>query len=160
MEIKERLLELMKNEGINAAMFADSIGVQRSSISHILSGRNKPSIDFLEKIFTSYPNYQAEWLIMGKGDMCKHTKSTTLFTKPNTKVQDTVKPTFFQKQAETSENFQTNSPKVDKKQASANLNEEDLATYANMNQKEVFKHKEIERIVIFYTDGSFSHYCP
>lgn len=45
------------------------IGVQRSSISHILSGRNRPSLDFVQKILKVFPDIRSEWLVMGKGPM-------------------------------------------------------------------------------------------
>lgn len=70
-EIKQRLVKLITNEKITAAIFADNIGVQRSTISHILSGRNKPSLDFLQKILIKYPKYSAEWLINGNLPMLK-----------------------------------------------------------------------------------------
>ena len=56
-------------EGLKSSALADSIGVNRATISHILSGRNKPSIDFLEKLLNVYPNINANWLISGIGYM-------------------------------------------------------------------------------------------
>ena len=63
----ERFKSLLENLHLSAAELADTIGVQRSTISHILSGRNKPSIDFLEKILNVYPEVNVGWLITGKG---------------------------------------------------------------------------------------------
>ncbi|KRO66226.1 MAG: hypothetical protein ABR81_03220 [Cryomorphaceae bacterium BACL11 MAG-121128-bin16] len=59
----------MESEGLKASEFADTIGVNRATISHILSGRNKPSIDFFEKLLQAYPNLNANWLITGIGYM-------------------------------------------------------------------------------------------
>ena len=56
-------------KGLKSSALADSIGVNRATISHILSGRNKPSIDFLEKLVNAYPNINANWLITGIGYM-------------------------------------------------------------------------------------------
>ncbi|MCH7524064.1 MAG: helix-turn-helix transcriptional regulator, partial [Bacteroidetes bacterium] len=53
--------------GESASSFAEKIGVQRSSISHILSGRNKPSLDFILKVLSSYPEVELYWLLNGKG---------------------------------------------------------------------------------------------
>lgn len=64
-----RLLSFLAAENISQSQFADSIGVARASISHILSGRNKPGFDFLEKMSAQYPNLSLEWLISGKGKM-------------------------------------------------------------------------------------------
>ena len=65
----ERLKNWMGIESLKSSALADSIGVNRATISHILSGRNKPSIDFLEKLFNVYPNINANWLISGIGYM-------------------------------------------------------------------------------------------
>lgn len=68
-EIATRLIKFIKYLEINNSMFADEIDVQRSSISHILSGRNKPSLEFLHKLFSVYSELNPDWLIMGRGDM-------------------------------------------------------------------------------------------
>jgi len=56
-------------EGLKSSELADNIGVNRATISHILSARNKPSIDFLNKLLRAYPNLNANWLISGIGYM-------------------------------------------------------------------------------------------
>ena len=65
----ERLKNWMEKEDLKSSTLADSIGVNRATISHILSGRNKPSIDLLEKLLNAYPNINANWLISGIGYM-------------------------------------------------------------------------------------------
>jgi transcriptional regulator with XRE-family HTH domain len=65
--MKDRLKELMEQLSVSAAELADKIGVQRSSISHILNGRNLPSSQFIERLLNSYPEVDARWLITGKG---------------------------------------------------------------------------------------------
>jgi transcriptional regulator with XRE-family HTH domain len=72
----------MADQGLNAAEFADRIGVQRSSISHILSGRNKPSIDFLEKIKTAFPEADLNWLVSGRKSANTVFSSTPAESKP------------------------------------------------------------------------------
>ena len=64
--IVSRMEEVRKNHQLTAASFATKIGVQRSAISHILSGRNKPSLEFLMKIHDSFDEVNLEWLILGK----------------------------------------------------------------------------------------------
>lgn len=64
-EVINRLEEIMANHNLSAASFATKIGVQRSAISHILSGRNKPSLDFLMKVYESFDEVALEWLILG-----------------------------------------------------------------------------------------------
>jgi transcriptional regulator with XRE-family HTH domain len=83
----ERLKNWMRIEGLKSSALADSIGVNRATISHILSGRNKPSIDFLEKLFNVYPNINANWFISGIGYMQKNMEQKEmLFSKKIGKV--------------------------------------------------------------------------
>ncbi len=64
-----RLKNWMELEGLKSSHLADNIGVNRATISHVLSGRNKPSIDFLERLLHVYPQLNANWLITGIGYM-------------------------------------------------------------------------------------------
>ncbi len=66
-EIAIRIKSVIDHFGLTVSSFADSIGVQRSSISHILSGRNKPSLDFVMKVVKTYPEVNLYWLLIGKG---------------------------------------------------------------------------------------------
>lgn len=70
--MKERLLRLLELEHLSPSKFADLIGVQRSSISHVLSGRNNPSFDFLQKTLKAFPGLKADWLMLGEGSMYAH----------------------------------------------------------------------------------------
>lgn len=88
--IAARLQVIFEREGISASIFADKIGVQRSAISHILSGRNKPGFDLLQKIIAKFPTINTEWLITGLGDPYKQPVKqiqTTLFDPPTTQRQ-------------------------------------------------------------------------
>jgi len=67
--MKERLLQLLDLEQISPSKFADVIGVQRSSVSHVISGRNNPSYDFLQKTLKAFPGLNASWLMLGEGTM-------------------------------------------------------------------------------------------
>ena len=67
--MKERLKKWMNELGLKSSVLADIIGVNRATISHILSGRNKPSIDFFQKLLSTYPDLNSNWLITGIGYM-------------------------------------------------------------------------------------------
>ncbi|MDA7810214.1 helix-turn-helix transcriptional regulator [Flavobacteriaceae bacterium] len=60
-----RLLKILESKNLSASQFAEKIGVQRSSVSHVLSGRNKPSLDFIIKITTVFSDISLDWLIKG-----------------------------------------------------------------------------------------------
>lgn len=89
-EFTSRLKKVMDYHQISASIFADKIGVQRSSISHILSGRNKPSLDFILKVTSEFSDVDMYWLLNGKGSFPKsEEKNTTpaptiIDTKPST----------------------------------------------------------------------------
>ena len=65
---RDRIELLMKSYNLSPSQFADRTGIQRASVSHILSGRNKPSLEVMLKIYESFPGLSMEWLMMGKGD--------------------------------------------------------------------------------------------
>ncbi len=67
--MRERLEKFIKTEGLTPSRFAEIMGVQPSSISHILGGRNKPSFDFIEKMLLRFPKINPDWLLLGKGTM-------------------------------------------------------------------------------------------
>jgi transcriptional regulator with XRE-family HTH domain len=69
-----RILKILKEENLTASQFADLIDVQRSSMSHILSGRNNPSLDFVHKILKAFPLLNTDWLMSGTGEMYKSEK--------------------------------------------------------------------------------------
>ncbi len=73
--MRERLEKFIRTEGLTPSRFAEIMGVQPSSISHILSGRNKPSFDFLEKMLLRFPKVNPDWLLLGKGVMYRATET-------------------------------------------------------------------------------------
>lgn len=65
----KRIELIMQSQNLTASQFADRIGIQRSGLSHILSGRNNPSLDFVLKVLKSFPELEPVWLLQGKGPM-------------------------------------------------------------------------------------------
>ncbi len=120
-DFAKRLEKVIEFYGETASSFAEKIGVQRSSISHILSGRNKPSLDFVLKVLSVYPEVELYWLLNGKGSF----PSTT---SPEEKKSD-IK--------------ESNVSKVKTQRSLITSSESD---------------KSIERIVIFYKDGTFKNF--
>lgn len=135
--MKERLNTILKHFKINASQFADEIGVQRASVSHVLSERNKPGFDFIQKILDAYPSISADWLITGKGEMLK---------------SKNVEQYLFSEMENTEE--AVNDDKKAKKQA---LKSSDSDQVEN---KRTFRVRNIEKIVVFYSDKSFGEYFP
>ena len=67
----ERIKKWIDNKGLKSSSFADEIGVNRATVSHILSGRYKPSVNFIDKMVRSFPDLNANWLVIGDGFMRK-----------------------------------------------------------------------------------------
>lgn len=143
--MKDRIIQLLNSEGLSASKFADVIGVQRSSMSHILSGRNNPSLDFIQKIMRSFPNISGDWLISGSGEMTKNQASASL-------SQEMVKE-------EDSAPYQTGlPPKLKKENAEATQNKSDQMPDLDMSA--FLSGKKIEKVVVFYSDKTFKEYNP
>lgn len=68
-EIKDRFKLIMEREKLTAGAFAESIGASQATISHILSGRNKPSVELVLRVHQRYEDINLEWLLTGKGTM-------------------------------------------------------------------------------------------
>lgn len=69
--MKERIIKIMECERMGQAQFASAIGIQRAAMSHIISGRNNPSLDVVTKILHRYPQINPDWLLLGKGEMLR-----------------------------------------------------------------------------------------
>lgn len=67
--MKERIQQIMERETLTATRFAEEIGIQRAAVSHILTGRNNPSLDVVTKILNRFPQVNSDWLLFGKGEM-------------------------------------------------------------------------------------------
>ncbi|MFL2599662.1 MAG: helix-turn-helix domain-containing protein [Flavobacteriaceae bacterium] len=80
-EILNRIQEVMKNNELTSSQFAERLGVQRSGISHILSGRNKPSLEFITKIHFKFDSVSIQWLLFGEEN--QKNKSNLLETDNN-----------------------------------------------------------------------------
>ena len=137
-QIKDRILKLLSEENLSSSKFAEILQVQRSSISHILSGRNKPSLDFIQKVLKNFPTLNPEWLIIGKGEMYKEVQQASLEFEKNS-LQEAQKEPEIQNPVENIQNS-TNS-----------------VQFVNQITPPV---KKIERIVVFFDDGTFEELAP
>ncbi|MDA0176657.1 hypothetical protein C7H62_2508 [Mesoflavibacter sp. HG96] len=132
-EFSKRLQKVIEYYGESASSFAEKIGVQRSSISHILSGRNKPSLEFVLKVLSSFPEVELYWLLNGKGNF--PAEKNAVEVKPEIPPRPESQNLFSEVEEKTPE---TNSTSI--------------------SQIQQHSKKEIERIVIFYKDGSFQNF--
>ncbi|MEN2488875.1 helix-turn-helix transcriptional regulator [Flavobacterium sp. B11] len=143
----KRLESVLEYYGLNASAFADKIGVQRSSMSHLLSGRNKPSLDFVMKILEVFPDVDLYWILVGKGTFPKSNNEET------TEIEKTSSP-IVSNQNMGNDLFSA---------IEINPEEEKIETkksHVLKNEKFSLEDKEIEKIVLFYKNGTFKAYSP
>ena len=84
--MEKRFQKWLNSEDISATQLSNNINVSRATISHILTGRNKPSIDILDKILNKYPNINLNWLVSGMGNISNILKDTSVNKKNIKKV--------------------------------------------------------------------------
>lgn len=89
-EFAERLRKIMEHYQLSASSFADRIQVQRSSISHLLSGRNKPSLEFVMKVVKEFGEVELYWLLNGKGNFPRKAALTSEAATPPTPKPVTI----------------------------------------------------------------------
>jgi len=145
--MNNRIKQFMDHQGLSSSELADSIGVQRSNVTHVLQGRNKPGFQFISKLLETYPEINAKWLITGQGEMLMHETAPTadLFSQPIIEPEVNKEPP----------------PVKEQKQESPSVLVSNI-TAAPEKAKSLQKSddKEIERIVVFYTDQTFKQYRP
>ena len=145
----KRLEIILDYYSLNASSFADKIGVQRSSLSHLLSGRNKPSLDFILKILEVFPDIDLYWILNGKGTF---PKNTVAFSKKETPIEiavkqnDTPLPNYDVIPEDLFSEIKNQNPILDNKKIDSQNNSKQPNADA------------IDKIVIFYKNGTFKSY--
>lgn len=143
--MRERILKIMEREGLTPSKFAETIGIQRSAMSHIISGRNNASLDVLMKIFERFTYVDPDWLLFGKGEMTREQTSSSpdLFT--NTPIiQPEIQPQREYRQ-ETKVEIPVN---ILKQPVIEKIMCEDRPS------------KNVSKIMIFYSDNTFDTFIP
>ena len=161
--MKDKIEKILLYLGISPSQFADELGVQRSGISHILSERNKPSLEFIQKVLLKYKEINPEWLMMGKGEMLREAVQRSLFSQTTEQIIDNAVTDL--KSNPVAHNIDDTKIKdlttctcVPEKSVSSDRTEADVKSISDNFIAE--KGCEIEKIVLFYKDKTFSVYKP
>ena len=132
MDFSNRLRKVLDYYQLSASTFAEKINVQRSSISHLLSGRNKPSLDFVMKVLETFDGVELYWLINGEGNFPKEEKkleyASTLFSE----IDDIQDEHILEKKTNSTEYAKEINPSL--------------------------TNSDVEKIVVFYKNGTFKQY--
>lgn len=130
--LSTRLQQIMEHYHLNPMSFSEKLQIQRSSLSHFFSGRNKPGWDFLEKLARTFPDVNIQWLLTGSGKMLLSSHSI-----------DSI--------SSNEEKFQTDKSSLDVNNSPVNT-----------EKKETFikKNIDIEKVIVFYSNGTCKIYSP
>lgn len=151
--MNERIKKIIAYYNLSATQFATEIGIQRSALSHIMSGRNKPSLDFMIKLKTRFNEINSDWLLFGKGKMIASEINESNNASHDGRIlfhdiKDTLEDEKSMVRPEEADTYAIKSEKekiAAKKESLKSVDKRDL---------------EIEKIVIFYKNGRFKSYKP
>ncbi len=146
--MKDRIKEILDSQGLNATQFAQKVSMNVSALSHILSGRNNPGYDALQKIIVNFPKINVEWLMTGQGEMYKENlpeepEQVTLFDENPLKAD-------------------TGSGKGEYSTQKGSKSPLKSAKYTD-NQLYISKEKaivKIRKIAVFYSDNTYEEFFP
>lgn len=168
--MKDRLQQFLNAENISQSSFADTIHVTRANISHILTGRNKPSYDFITNIMKYYPDLSLEWLIQGVGKMYKSATSTSSSVSHTTPIAPSNTNSLFgPNDVENLVNTSETQNIIDV--SNENFETDDFISNTNVNSSNKeddnciidqsplsSTKRNVVKIIIFYDDNSFQEF--
>lgn len=143
-EMKDRISHIIRAKNLTAAEFAIQLGIQPSNVSHLLSGRNNPSLDFVKKLKETFPEYNLDWIVMGQGPI---TVSDS-FKKPMAETMPVGKQETLTEQSEIVEDFQ------------GTLFDAQNMVEAKEEKPTVTSKAVLEKIIMVYSDHTFEEMLP
>lgn len=169
----DRIKQVMDYSGLTPAQFATEIGINRSGLTHLFSGRNQPSLDLIKKILVAFPQIKTEWLMMGMGSMLKNGEQSVSVNNP---IEEPKEPDLFTQivpdKIPTVPPI-TNSSESDPNNDKVLKNDKNIKN--NISQRESNKpildpmidkifnsreDKKVKKIVLLYSDHTFDVYQP
>lgn len=142
--MKERIAQIITHEQLTSGKFALAIGTQPSVISHILNGRNKPSMEIIQKILSAYPSINPDWLVLGRGSMMRQMhglEQTSLFDI-----------------SEKDSGLTSVDPKTKSIKKEDHL--KPITSTSNIQSIESLKNKKVSKITVYYSDMTFEEFLP
>jgi transcriptional regulator with XRE-family HTH domain len=169
----ERIKQIMEYYKLAPASFAEQIGINRSNLTHLFSGRNQPSLDLAKKILHYYPDIKTEWLIMGVGNMFRNNEEKELQIQSQNEKRQYIE----ESEADLFSNVPSTANNITHGEShTVEKNKNDVQIYDSREVEEentpiVTKHIENEpllpypstqvtKIVFFYSDNSFEVFHP
>ncbi len=157
--MNERLLKILNEFGLTSSQLAEKLGVQRSNVSHVLSGRNKPGYEFISTLIKEFPTINPYWVINGDGPMYNSQKDKIKGEKQD---KNNITNLFNQANDQDNDNDTDDSSGQEKKSSVSGFHSKDTADKHHsmpVSPKNSLKDtKVIDKIVFFYQDGTFEVY--
>lgn len=166
MSEKDRIEQILQQEGISSGQFAAEIGIQSSTLSHLLNNRNKPSLEVIKKILNRYSEISSDWLIRGEGTMYRNsTKSQPLNLFDNLSVNNSLSEDNKVKSvAENTPSRLSNENEMLKINTESNFSQQDtrpVSTIPDAVSKELLMKKNcrnVVKIILYYDDNTFQEF--
>ena len=133
-DFKDRLDHILRSKNLTATKFAELMKIQPSNVSHLLSGRNKPSIDFLIKLKEVFPEYSFDWIIMGRKPITINDPTPSIIDAQETKYEDAEEKHIIE--------FDDFEEKIEE------------------NKPVIAENKEVEKILLIYSDKTYDVLLP
>lgn len=152
MDIKDRINLIMERENVKSGAFAESLGMVQSTLSHILTGRNKPSLEVVMKVHKRYSYVNLEWLLYGTGEMMNDKSKTT--SSPFSSEQREFSPSLFDE----TPLFTDKSPNDSEYRLEIGLPHTEKASKETVVQEVKYierPHRKITEIRIFFDDNTY-----
>ena len=154
MEIKDRIRMIMEREKVPPRVFAETIGVQQSTLSHILNDRNKPSLEVVMKVHQTYSYVSLEWLLYGNGEMTADNVPTAPISINSNSINGDYFPSLFNENPENP----SNSPSDSENRKEKALKTPEIPTKEIVKQEIRYIEKpprKITEIRIFFDDNTY-----
>ncbi len=160
--MQARIKKIIEDLGITQSEFAKQIGVERANISHIISGRHKPSYEFLRKVLETYPNLNAEWLMLGKGHIYKQdteqvTDDIQNSTSKNKQVGNSTNQSNPQHEQQPQNQQQISVNQQSQNNQQKQVDNTNIVTYPQQQQPKV-SYSIPEQILVLFDDQTFVTY--
>ena len=131
---KDRLEHILRSKNLTATQFANLMKIQPSNVSHLLNGRNKPSVDFLTKLKEIFPEYSFDWIIMGRKPITINEPNPTPSDSENVKLEDKIEEKI--------------------------IEFDDIDEKIEENKPITTENKEVEKILLIYSDKTYDVLLP
>ena len=140
-EMKDRIAHIIRAKNLTAAEFALRLGIQPSNVSHLLSGRNNPSLDFVKKLKETFPEYSLDWIVLGIGPI-------------------TVSEPFFAPAPTLKESEPAKGQEVADDALEGTLFGQSMETETQAKPVRTTEGRDLQRMIMVYSDHTFEEFLP